>query len=113
MAHQDYLFVGTHGHVLAIAKADGKKVWERSLPNTGYAVVSIVYEEGRLFCGTGGRAFCLDPETGEIVWTNHLNGLGMGLVFLTTANSNDTEAVMSLLAHEVKSQKGATAGTGG
>ncbi len=96
--HQKLLFVGTHGHVVAIDKQSGDKVWERSLPGTGYAVVSIVYEDGRLFCASGGRIFAIDPGSGEVVWKNKLKGLGMGIVYLSTAASNSTEMVMSLLA---------------
>lgn len=60
------LFAGTHGHVIALDKATGTEVWRTSLPKTGFSVVSIVHEEGRLLCGAGGRVFALDSESGEI-----------------------------------------------
>lgn len=104
------LFVGTHGHVVALAKSDGAVIWDTSLPGTGYSVVSLVFEEGRLFCGTGGKVFALDPENGRILWTNALPGLGTGLIYLSTAQSNDTEAVLALLAKaQADSRAAATA----
>jgi len=108
------LFVGTHGHVVALCKQTGKTLWDRSLPSTGYSVAAIVYEEGRLFCAAGGRVFALDPKSGEILWENPLRGLGMGLVFLTTANSNNTEALLALLAQSARdAQQRAHSSAGG
>ena len=110
-ANKDYLFLGTHGHVIAVEKRTGTKVWEKSLPSTGYAVVSILFEDDLLFCASGGRVFALDPDSGEVRWENSLKGLGMGLVYLATVNSNNTEALMSLLAQsqqDSQSQQAAT-----
>ena len=45
---RNYLFLGTHGHVIAVNKKDGEKVWSISLPRTGYSVVSILFEDGML-----------------------------------------------------------------
>lgn len=97
-AHLHLLFIGTHGHVAALEKDGGREVWRVSLPGTGYSVVSILYEDDRLFCASGGHVFALDPESGKILWKNTLPSLGHGLVFVTTACSNDTEAVMTALA---------------
>ncbi len=112
--HEGYLFVGTHGHVLALEKETGKTVWDRSLPGTGYSVVAIVFEDGRLLCGSGGKVFALDPADGSIVWENPLRGMGMGLTFLTTVRSNDTEALMTLLAgqQDEEAAQGAAASGG-
>jgi outer membrane protein assembly factor BamB len=110
----NYLFIGTHGHVAAVRKNNGRKVWDTSLPMTGYSVVSILIEDDKVFCASGGRVFALDPATGDILWKNGLKGMGTGLVYLTTANSNDTEGIMSLLAHTVQQQKRRrAAGSGG
>lgn len=106
------LFVGTHGHVLALEKTTGQRVWERSLPRTGYSVVSIVYEDGALYCASGGRVFALDPATGDVRWENYLPGMGSGLVYLTTMQSNDTEAVMATLAAQVEQRRRAASGGG-
>ena len=103
--HDDLLFVGTHGHVLAVEKATGTTKWELSLPGTGYGVASIVFEDGKLFVACGGKVFSIDPLDGNVLWTNNLPGMGMGHVFLTTARSNDTEQVMSLLAAEAQRQQ--------
>jgi outer membrane protein assembly factor BamB len=110
----DYLFVGTHGHVVALNKKSGRKVWDCSLPSTGFSIVSIVVEDGFLFCASGGRAFALDPETGEIRWTNALKGLGSSFVYLCTAKSNSTEHMMTVLASAAQSaQAAAAAGASG
>nr|VFK37427.1 MAG: PQQ-like domain-containing protein [Candidatus Kentron sp. TC] len=93
----DYLFVGTYGHVVAVDKRDGKILWKTSLPFTGYKVVSILFEDGRLFCASGGRVFALDPRNSAILWSNGLSRMGSGVVFLSTVSSNNTEIVLSLL----------------
>lgn len=102
---RDLLYLGTHGHALALRKDTGETVWKQSLPNTGYGLVSILYEEGRLFCGVGGRVFCLDPLTGEIQWENALKDMGMQAVYLTSGLSNDTEALMSMLESQKSRQQ--------
>lgn len=104
-----YVFVGTHGHVIALNKTTGRKVWATSLPRTGYDMVSILFEDGRLFSASGGRVFALDPATGDIVWKNELKGMGSGLVYLSTVNSNSTEALMSVLARSQQKTKQAAA----
>ncbi len=81
----DYLFVGTGGRVLALAKSDGKTLWSTSLPRTGYQVVVMLVEDDTLFCATAGRAFALDPHNGRILWDNGLPGAGQGVTALCTA----------------------------
>jgi len=81
---KDYLFLGTHGHVVALDKRDGRLVWDTSLPKTGYQVVALLVEDGFLLCGTAGRAFALDPLDGRVIWENELPGLGAGVVALAT-----------------------------
>lgn len=78
----EYIFLGTYGHVVALDKANGDVIWQTSLPNTGYQYVSMLVEDGKLFCATAGRAFALDPANGRILWTNHLPGMGTGTVGL-------------------------------
>lgn len=112
-ARRNYLFVGTRGHVIAVNKKDGEKVWSTSLPRTGYSVVSILFEDDALFCASGGRVFALDPGTGEILWSNGLPGMGSGLVYLSTVSSNNTEAVMTLMDQamkDIRSRRAAAAG---
>ena len=43
----DFLFLGTHGHVVAVNKRNGRKAWQMSLPKTGWDVVAIDVPEGR------------------------------------------------------------------
>lgn len=111
MANQDdLLFVGTHGHVLAVDKATGRKRWETSLPKTGYEVVSIVAEDGQLFCASGGRVFALDGSTGKILWTNNLQGLGHGFVYLTTVEHSTAEGSTSVLRAAARTKAVAAGG---
>lgn len=109
---RNFIFIGTYGHVAALRKKSGKKVWCTSLPKTGYSVVSILVEDETLFCASGGRVFALDPVTGEILWSNGLRGLGMGGVFITTANSNNSEAILTLLEEELKKKRAASSSAG-
>lgn len=92
-----YVFLGTHGNVIALEQTTGKTVWQTSLPDTGYSVVSILVENGRLLCASGGRCFALDPGNGQILWNNGLPGLGHDLVYLSTANSSSTEGLLTVL----------------
>lgn len=110
-AWQNYLFLGTFGHVVAIRKSSGKKVWTTSLPKTGYSLVSILVEDETVYCASAGRVFALDPGTGKFLWSNGLKGLGTSGVYLTTANSNNTDAILNLMEEEAKKRKaGASSG---
>jgi len=84
---EELLFVGTHGHVVALDQRTGAERWRRSLPRTGYSVVTLLFEEGRLLAASGGHCFALDPATGEIAWHNSLRGLGNSVVCLATART--------------------------
>ncbi|GJM23578.1 MAG: hypothetical protein DHS20C15_34930 [Planctomycetota bacterium] len=106
--HERYVFVGTHGHVVAVDQETGATIWETSLPGTGYSVVAIVFESGRLLCASGGKVFALDPLDGSIRWENPLRGMGTGVTYLTTARSNDTESVMSLLEAQISADTAST-----
>ena len=97
----DYLFVGTRGHVVALRKSDGEVLWKVSLPKTGYEVVTIIVEDGALLCASRGRAFALDPADGRILWENTLKGLGHGLVALATTQ-HATDQVAALAAQKAK-----------
>ena len=87
------LFVGTHGHVLAIDKQSGRSVWELSLPGTGYTIVSILYEDGVLYAGSKGLLFAIDPSSGNILWQNGLDGMGYGHITMTTTRQTKTDPV--------------------
>ncbi len=102
MHHDELLFVGTHGHVLALNKANGREVWATSLPKTGYSLVSILVDDGVLFCASGGRTFALDISNGEVLWTNQLKGKGSGLVYLASINQASTETPFASEAEAAK-----------
>lgn len=78
------LFIGTNGHVRAIAKDDGSDAWSISLPGTGYEIVTILFEDGILFAGSNGKVFGLNPHDGSILWSNSLSGLGYDHMVLAT-----------------------------
>ena len=81
---KDALFIGTHGYVVCVDKWKGHEYWRTSLPGTGYALVTLLFEEGVLYAASAGRLFALDPLSGEMLWENGLKGLGYGFVGLAT-----------------------------
>lgn len=83
----DLLYIGTHGHVTAVRKTSGRRVWSTSLPKTGYDLVTLLIEDGQLFAVSKGYLFALDPQTGRVLWTNGLKGLGHGFATLATLRS--------------------------
>ena len=112
-AWHGYLFLGTHGHVIAVRKIGGRRVWTTSLPNTGYSVVSIVCEDGTLYCASGGRVFALEPDTGEIRWTNGLRGMGHGQVYQATACTKEGDGQSAVFAQETAHRRQAAASASG
>ena len=107
----DFLFAGTHGHVIAVDKVDGETIWETSLPKTGYGVVVLLVEDDRLLCASAGRLFALDPVNGQILWSNDLPGKGLGIVAITTMKHGaDAGSAMAALA-AAQAQSDAAAGS--
>ncbi|MFT5155093.1 MAG: outer membrane protein assembly factor BamB [Planctomycetota bacterium] len=106
----NYLFLGTHGHVMAIDQTDGSTIWKTSLPKTGFQAVVMMVENGKLLCATAGRAFAVDPVNGKILWENHLPGLGQGVVGMCTVNqsSPSNDAMMAQLAAQAAASSAAT-----
>ena len=88
----DYLFLGTHGHVIALDKRSGETVWTTSLPKTGYQIVVMLVEDGQILCASAGRAFALDPTSGRILWDNSLPKMGQGIVVLCTVKQSAGQA---------------------
>lgn len=88
------VFVGIYGHVVAISKQTGRTRWKTSLPKTGYAIVSLVCEEGRLFAGSKGLLFGIDPNRGGIVWSNGLQGLGYEHLTLAGSERASSEGLV-------------------
>ncbi|RPI62210.1 MAG: hypothetical protein EHM48_04450 [Planctomycetaceae bacterium] len=91
--HRNLLFVGTHGHVRAIDKRTGADIWTTSLPDTGYTIVSLLYEAGLVFAGSKGYVFALDATSGRICWSNQLSGLGYEHMILATASQSNTASM--------------------
>lgn len=111
--HADLLFLGTHGHVVAVDRRSGRTRWRTSLPRTGWNVVTLMLEEGRLFCSSGGRAFALDPSDGSILWENGLPGMGHGIVAMCTVDrsTHDVAAIAGQAAADASSTAATNAAT--
>ncbi len=106
------LFIGTHGYVAALEQATGKELWRTSLPDTGFSIVTLLFENGWLFAASGGHCFALDPESGAIAWHNELKGLGQGALCLATtrtAMNSGADPVPQVVAAQ---QQAAAASTG-
>lgn len=82
---EDLLFIGAHGYVTAVDRADGERRWTTNLEKTGYSIVSLLLDDGILYAATSGHVFALHPETGEVFWRNSLKGLGRGHVCMATS----------------------------
>ena len=80
------VFIGIKGSVLALDRATGKTVWEKSLKGSDF--VNVMLDGGDLFASARGEMFCLDPMTGRVRWNNGLKGLGWGLVSISTINGS-------------------------
>lgn len=78
------LYVGSRGFVRAVRQSSGRRVWETSLPETGYELVSLLPGDDLVFAGSRGKLFGLDARTGAIRWENQLRGLKYGHMLLAT-----------------------------
>lgn len=107
---EELLFVGTHGYVAALDQRTGVERWRASLPDTGYSIVTLLFEEGRLFAASGGFAFALDPASGAILWRNDLKGLGNGAVCLATTRVPANAGADPIPQHAAAQQQAAAAG---
>ena len=81
----NYLFVATHGYVVALDRRDGTEVWRTNLRGTGWGPVTLLVDEGIVFAATKGQVFALHPATGEVFWRKKLAGLGYSWASLATA----------------------------
>ncbi|GBG92479.1 hypothetical protein CBR_g55630 [Chara braunii] len=87
----DYLFVASHGHVLALDREIGETVWKVKLRNTGWRrryVVSLfpVETESLLICGCHGKIIALSMNVGQEIWRNRLPKLGYGDIAIHMPN---------------------------
>lgn len=90
----ELLFVGTRGHVRAVSKRTGRMVWDVSLPETGYEIVTLLVEPDTVYAASRGLLFALEPATGEIRWKNGLSGLGYQHVTLATARGAAPDSLL-------------------
>jgi|SRR5688572_18561410 len=77
---QDYLFIGSNGHVCAIDPQSGNEVWRTRLQEGVFVAtrsedVSILVKNGKVYAGSHGHLFALSASTGEVLWHNELKGL--------------------------------------
>ena len=87
MSHNDLLFIGIKGTVLALDRATGREMWRTALK--GAAFVNLVIQNDDLYAAAEGELYCLDPAGGQIRWHNRLKGLGYGLISI--AQSGDQQ----------------------
>jgi hypothetical protein len=107
---EELLFLGTHGWVAAVDQRSGAERWRTSLPDTGYSIVTLLFEAGRLFAASGGHAFALAPESGAILWHNELRGLGNGALCLATTRIPMNADADPVPQHAAAEQQAATSG---
>jgi outer membrane protein assembly factor BamB len=77
---QDYLFIGSNGHVCAIDPGSGTEVWRTRLQEGVFTAtrsqdVAVIVRDGKVYAGSQGHLFALAAASGEILWHNELEGL--------------------------------------
>ncbi len=84
MNSDNILLLGLCQSVTAIAKDDGRILWNTELPVTlnGDEFVSLVCDGERVFAHTEGKLHSLDLGTGKVLWSNGLSGYGFGIATL-------------------------------
>ena len=90
-SHNQVVFIGIKGTVLALDRATGRELWRTDLKGSDF--VNTVLDGGDLFATTHGEIFCLDPVTGRIRWNNPLKGLGWGLVTIAAPEASSVAAM--------------------
>ncbi|MGI8664666.1 MAG: hypothetical protein ACR2N4_01295, partial [Jatrophihabitans sp.] len=60
------LIVGTHGWAYGVSLPALAKVWETSLPKSGYHLVEVLLANGRLHASSNGYAYQLNAGTGAV-----------------------------------------------
>eukprot|EP00759_Apiculatamorpha_spiralis_P017162 PhF_6_TR23290/c2_g3_i2/m.32823 len=98
--HNNYVFAGIAGYVVALDMDNGTEVWRTSLPGSGWMMVDVCNEYGVVYAGSGGRLYSLCPATGTVNWkSNALRGGGLGSVSLNivypTSSSSKSKIVVS------------------
>ena len=76
------VFLGTHGHVVAVERTTGRELWRTKLEGGDF--VNLLLDADRIIATTKGKAFCVDAATGQLLWKNDMSGLGYGLICIAT-----------------------------
>ncbi|KAH3768000.1 hypothetical protein Pelo_91 [Pelomyxa schiedti] len=74
--HKDNLIVGSLGCLYNINPNTGEAIRKTSIPGSGYNIVPLISDEGRLYYGTLGKAHCCAAFTHSVAWKNPLTGMG-------------------------------------
>ena len=74
--HDRLVFLGIHGHALALDRRTGREAWRTPLKGD---FVNLVLLGDDLLAATQGEIFCLDPATGRVRWHNPLKGMRFGI----------------------------------
>jgi outer membrane protein assembly factor BamB len=103
----DLVFLAFNKHVIALDRYTGEKVWHWDVPKGG-GFVALLLDGDRLIASSQGYTYCLDPLFGQVVWNNPLEGMGLGIPSLVSANAplNPSAAAAAVVAQQ---QKQATA----
>ena len=84
------VYVGIHGHVLALDPATGTELWRTKLEGVRArtsSFVNVLLDGEQVYASFSGEVFCLDARTGALRWQNQLRGLGTGLVTMASATA--------------------------
>lgn len=106
------LYLGLKGHVVALDRSTGAKLWQTKLKGgalSGDDFVSLLVHEGRIYAHTRGELFCVEASTGAILWRNDLPGLGYDLATLALEGASNTSAQLIAQHHKRQSDSANTA----
>jgi outer membrane protein assembly factor BamB len=105
----DLVFVGFNSRVIALDRYTGEKVWDWKSPQ-GSGYVTIMVDGDRLVVSVMGYTYCLDPIFGQEVWRNPLEGLGIGVATLASANGTAGAASLAAAAAAAAAARSAASG---
>lgn len=92
------LVLGTNGFVAGMDEDTGEEVWRTSL--SGYGLVNVLWQRGRLFAASQGRLYRLNPRNGEVIWENNLPGMGYEPISLALEGASTGETLAAQAKYE-------------
>jgi outer membrane protein assembly factor BamB len=97
----DLVFLAFNKHVVALDRYTGEKVWSWDIPKGG-GFVALLLDGDRLIASSQGYTYCLDPLFGQVVWSNPLEGMGLGIPSLVSANgqSGSSGSAAAMIAQQ-------------